>query len=108
MNKTSILSRTLPAILLFTNFPASAFNEDANYNQCVLTALRGSQNSSTASIMRNSCDQLHRNWQMMLPRDKAFHMCILNSLGGVRDDFAVQELVRGCSRQGENAGPVFK
>lgn len=58
--------------------------------------------------MRNACDQLYRNWAMLQPRDLAYHTCILDSLGDVKDTYAVQQLAAACSRQSEGAGPTFK
>ncbi|VCN34509.1 lipoprotein [Burkholderia pseudomallei] len=58
--------------------------------------------------MRNACDQLYRNWAMLQPRDRAYHTCILDSLGDVKDTYAVQQLAAACSRQSEGAGPTFK
>lgn len=103
-----LTARSLLLVAILSPLSAAAFNEEQGYNQCILNALRGSRNPTATGFMRNACDQLYRNWAMLLPRDRAYHTCILDSLGGVKDTYAVQELVAACSRQSEGAGPTFK
>ncbi|AAU48387.1 VF_A0006 family four-cysteine protein [Burkholderia pseudomallei] len=100
--------RRLLLVAVFSPLSAAAFNEEQGYNQCILNALRGSRNPTATGLMRNACDQLYRNWAMLQPRDRAYHTCILDSLGDVKDTYAVQQLAAACSRQSEGAGPTFK
>ncbi|KGU94108.1 hypothetical protein X888_298 [Burkholderia pseudomallei MSHR4377] len=100
--------RRLLLVAVFIPLSAAAFNEEQGYNQCILNALRGSRNPTATGLMRNACDQLYRNWAMLQPRDRAYHTCILDSLGDVKDTYAVQQLAAACSRQSEGAGPTFK
>ncbi|AHI63050.1 VF_A0006 family four-cysteine protein [Burkholderia thailandensis] len=103
-----LIARSLLLIAVLSPLSVAAFNEEQGYDQCILSALRGSRNPTATGFMRNACDQLYRNWAMLLPRDRAYHTCILESLGGVKDTSAVQQLVAACSRRSEGARPTFK
>ncbi|KVE33578.1 VF_A0006 family four-cysteine protein [Burkholderia sp. TSV86] len=99
----SWISRALVAMALVTPLPAMALNDAgaAQYDQCVLQTLRESRNSAAASLLQNACDKLYRNAAMLLPRERAYYACLVDALPGVRDNFAVQQIVTVCSRRGE-------
>ncbi|WP_323118832.1 VF_A0006 family four-cysteine protein [Burkholderia alba] len=89
------------SILLAAPLTASAFGSDDQYDQCILQALRNSESSSVANILRSSCQSLYRDGAMLLPREKAYHACILQNLPGVRDSFAAQQIMQACSRRNQ-------
>ena len=65
-----------------------------------LNALRESRNAA-AQLIQRSCDALYRNNAMLLPRERRFHECVVQSLPGVRDNYAIQQIMSICSRRGE-------
>ncbi|MCA8502647.1 hypothetical protein LGN13_13145 [Burkholderia multivorans] len=74
---------------------------DAQYDQCMLQALRESRNGAAAQLIQRSCDALYRNSAMLLPRERRYHESIVQSLPGVRDNYAIQQIMAICSRRGE-------
>ncbi|PRE93325.1 VF_A0006 family four-cysteine protein [Burkholderia multivorans] len=74
---------------------------EAQYDQCMLQALRESRNGAAAQLIQRSCDALYRNSAMLLPRERRYHECIVQSLPGVRDNYAIQQIMAICSRRGE-------
>ncbi|MGU7781395.1 VF_A0006 family four-cysteine protein [Burkholderia sp. PU8-34] len=84
--------------------PAAAYaltDSNAAYDQCVLQSLRDSWSSVAARIIQQSCDALYRNGALLLPRERAYHECVVQSLPGVRDNFAIQQIMSICSRRRE-------
>ncbi|KVC70151.1 hypothetical protein WI73_15205 [Burkholderia ubonensis] len=84
--------------------PAAAFaltDGYAQYDECVLQSLRESWNPAAARLIRQSCDALYLNNAMLLPRERRYYECILQSLPGVRDNVAIREILTICSRRGE-------
>ncbi|WP_431820559.1 VF_A0006 family four-cysteine protein [Burkholderia sp. F1] len=81
---------------------ASALTDGyAQYDECVLLSLRDSWNPAAARLIRQSCDALYLNNAMLLPRERRYHECILQSLPGVRDNVAIREILTICSRRGD-------
>ncbi len=91
----------LAALLLAAPFAAHAFGDDGQYDQCILQSLRNSQSSAVANVLRSSCQSLYRDGAMLLPRERAYHACILQNVPGVRDSFALQQIMQSCSRQNQ-------
>jgi len=84
--------------------PGAAFalgDDYAQYDDCMLNALRESRNGAAAQLIQRSCDALYRNNAMLLPRERRFHECVVQSLPGVRDNYAIQQIMSICSRRGE-------
>ena len=84
--------------------PDAAFaltDGSAPYDDCMLNALRESRNGAAAQLIQRSCDALYRNNAMLLPRERRFHECVVQSLPGVRDNYAIQQIMSICSRRGE-------
>jgi len=84
--------------------PGAAFaltDGSAQYDDCMLNALRESRNGAAAQLIQRSCDALYRNNAMLLPRERRFHECVVQSLPGVRDNYAIQQIMSICSRRGE-------
>jgi hypothetical protein len=72
---------------------ALAFGMDnPDYDQCILQSLRNSQSSMAADAIRRSCEAIYRNGELLLPRERSYHVCVLQNLQGVRDGFAVQQM----------------
>lgn len=73
---------------------------NAAYDECMLRSLRESRSGQVTNFIRQSCDAIYRNGAMLLPRDRIYHECILQSLPGVRDEAAAQQIVSICRRRG--------
>ena len=53
--------------------PGAAFaltDGSAQYDDCMLNALRESRNGAAAQLIQRSCDALYRNNAMLLPRER--------------------------------------
>ncbi|KVD84026.1 hypothetical protein WS63_26930 [Burkholderia stagnalis] len=84
--------------------PGAAFaltDGGAQYDACMLNALRESRNGAAAQLIQRSCDALYRDNAMLLPRERRFHECVVQSLPGVRDNYAIQQIMSICSRRGD-------
>ncbi|MGZ2746132.1 VF_A0006 family four-cysteine protein [Burkholderia stagnalis] len=95
--------RSIASIVALT-MPAAAFaltDNYAQYDECVLQSLRDSWNPAAARLIRQSCDALYLNNAMLLPRERRYYECILQSLPGVRDNVAIRQIMAICSRRGE-------
>lgn len=87
-------------IMLAAPLSARAFgNENPDYDRCILISLRNSDSRIAAGVIRDSCDALYRNGALLLPREKSYHVCVLQNVPGVRDAFAVNEILHACRRQ---------
>jgi hypothetical protein len=76
-------------------------SDNPDYDQCILHSLGNSQSSFAARAISNSCDALYRNGALLLPREKSYHVCVLQNVQSVRDAFAVNEILRACQRQNQ-------
>ena len=56
---------------------------------------------AAAQLIQRSCDALYRNNAMLLPRERRYNECVVQSLPGVRDNYAIQQIMAICSRRGE-------
>ena len=94
-----------PACLLFlltlaAPLPAFAFGYgNSDYDQCIMRSLANSQSSFAARAITDSCDALYRNGALLLPRERAYHVCVLQNVQTVRGAFAVNEILHACRRQ---------
>jgi hypothetical protein len=89
-------------ICIASPLSALAFGTDnPDYDQCILQSLRNSQSSMAADAIRRSCEAIYRNGELLLPRERSYHVCVLQNLQGVRDGFAVQQMLRACQRQNQ-------
>jgi len=96
------LAYLLLSITLASPLSALALGIDnPDSDQCVLQSLRNSQSSMAADAIRRSCDALYRNGALLLPREKSYHVCVLQNMQSVRDEFAVQQILRACQRQNQ-------
>ncbi|NIF55090.1 VF_A0006 family four-cysteine protein [Burkholderia sp. Ax-1724] len=90
------------SITLAAPLSALAYGSDnPDYDQCILHALGNSQSSFAAREISNSCSALYKNGAMLLPREKAYHLCVLQNLQTVRGAFAVNEILHACRRQNQ-------
>ncbi|OLL27794.1 hypothetical protein BTH42_31750 [Burkholderia sp. SRS-W-2-2016] len=90
------------SISLATPFSALAYGGDSSdYDQCILHSLANSQSIFAAREISNSCDALYRNGAMLLPRERAYHLCVLQNVQTVRGAFAVNEILHACRRQNQ-------
>ncbi|MBR8060686.1 VF_A0006 family four-cysteine protein [Burkholderia dolosa] len=102
--KRAIRAAAFAGVALALTLPRAAFaltDGDAQYDQCMLQALRESRNGAAAQLIQRSCDALYRNNAMLLPRERRYHECVVQSLPGVRDNYAIQQIMAICSRRGE-------
>jgi len=78
--------------------PLSAFafgGGNPEYDQCILNSLANSQSNYAARAITNSCIALYKNGALLLPRERAYHVCVLQNVQSVRGAFAVNE---SCTR----------
>ncbi|CAB3762905.1 hypothetical protein GQ57_27660 [Burkholderia sp. MSh2] len=96
--------RTIACVAAMLAPPGAAYaltDGNAQYDECMLGALRDSRNGAAAQLIQRSCDALYRNNAMLLPREQRYHACVVQSLPGVRDNYAIQQIMAICSRRGE-------
>lgn len=91
---------SLVTMLLMPVAAAASLRDNAAYDDCMLQSLRESRSGDVTNLIRQSCDALYRNGALLLPRDRRYHECILQSLPGVRDEGAAQQIVSICRRRG--------
>jgi hypothetical protein len=90
------------SLMLATPLPALALdNDNSDYDQCIMHALGNTQSDFAARAIRTSCDALYRNGSMLLPRERAYHLCVLQNVQTVRGAFAVNEILHACRRQNQ-------
>ncbi|KVC38856.1 hypothetical protein WS58_31715 [Burkholderia pseudomultivorans] len=97
----SIAIAVVAAVLALPAAASGLSDGDAQYDQCMLQALRESRNGAAAQLIQRSCDALYRNSAMTLPRERRYHECVVQSLPGVRDNYAIQQILSICSRRAE-------
>ncbi|KWF00397.1 VF_A0006 family four-cysteine protein [Burkholderia pseudomultivorans] len=97
----SIAIAVVATVLALPAAASGLSDGDAQYDQCMLQALRESRNGAAAQLIQRSCDALYRNSAMTLPRERRYHECVVQSLPGVRDNYAIQQILSICSRRGE-------
>lgn len=96
------LAYLLLPLTLASPLPAMAFGMDnPDYDQCILQSLRNSQSNVAAEAIRRSCEALYRNGALLLPRERSYHVCVLENVQSVRDGYAVQQILRACQRQNQ-------
>ncbi|CAE6873896.1 VF_A0006 family four-cysteine protein [Paraburkholderia aspalathi] len=94
------LADLLLSITLATPLSALALGGgNPDYDQCILNSLANSQSSYAARVISSSCDALYRNSALLLPREKSYHVCVLQNVQSVRGVFAVNEILHACRRQ---------
>ncbi|WP_025601119.1 VF_A0006 family four-cysteine protein [Burkholderia sp. WSM2230] len=94
------LAYLLLSITLGAPLPALALGGgNPDYDQCILNSLANSQSSYAARVITNSCYALYRNSALLLPREKSYHVCVLQNVQSVRGVFAVNEILHACRRQ---------
>jgi hypothetical protein len=90
------------SITLCSLLPRLAFGlSNSDYDQCILLSLRNSESSVAAGAIRDSCNALYRNGALLLPREKSYNVCVLQNVQGVRDAFAINEILHACRRQNQ-------
>jgi hypothetical protein len=96
------LAYLLLSLTLATPVTALALGTDnSDYDQYILHYLGNSQSGFAARTVSNSCDALYRNSAMLLPRERAYHVCVLQNVQTVRGAFAVNEILHACRRQNQ-------
>jgi hypothetical protein len=78
----------------------ASLRDNSAYENCMLQSLRESRSGDVTNLIRQSCEAIYHNGAMLLPRDRRYHECILQSLPGVRDEAAAQQIVSICRRRG--------
>lgn len=94
------LAHLLLSITLAAPLTALAFgNDNSDYDQCILRSLGNTQSNFAARAITTACAALYRNGAMLLPRERAYHVCVLQNMQDVRGSFAVNEILHACRRQ---------
>lgn len=76
-------------------------SDNPDYDQCILHSLGNSQSNFAARVISNSCDALYKNAAPLLPREKSYHVRVLQNVQTVRGAFAVQQILQACHRQNQ-------
>ncbi|WP_392396305.1 VF_A0006 family four-cysteine protein [Paraburkholderia caledonica] len=84
---------------LVTMHPALA-DSGSSYDECLLVGLRDSRSQVASNYIQRSCYALYRNSEMLLPRERAYHECILQNMPGAREQFAIMRINAVCTRRG--------
>ncbi|WP_413657332.1 VF_A0006 family four-cysteine protein [Paraburkholderia phenoliruptrix] len=85
---------------LLTMHPALA-DSGASYDECLLVGLRDARSQVASNYIQRSCYALYRNSEMLLPRERAYHECIVQNMPGAREQFAIMQINAICSRRGQ-------
>ncbi|NIE63652.1 VF_A0006 family four-cysteine protein [Burkholderia sp. Ax-1719] len=93
--------RTLIGLLCLSSAHSALADSQSNYEDCLLSSLRDSRNEATSQLIRRSCYALYQNGEMLLPRERNYHLCILQNLPGAREPSAISQIVSICSRRGQ-------
>jgi len=80
--------------------PALA-DSGSSYDECLLVGLRDARSQVASNYIQRSCYALYRNSEMLLPREKAYHECILQNMPGAREQFAIMRINEICTRRGQ-------
>jgi hypothetical protein len=91
--------QTLISLLCVPAAHAQLSDSQAAYEDCLLSSLRDSRNEATTQLIRRSCYALYQNGEMLLPRERNYHLCILQNLPGAREPSAISQIVSVCSRR---------
>lgn len=91
------------AMGLFALLAAHAVLADgqSSYDDCMLAGLRDARSEVASNYIQRSCYALYRNGEMLLPREKAYHECILQNMPGAREPSAISRIAQICSRRGQ-------
>lgn len=81
---------------LLLNTTAALADEEADYQQCLLEHQPKVQLEQVAARVRYACDKVHRD-NLLLPRKKAYFLCILSYLPPVETESAVQDVLGACA-----------
>ncbi|QGZ58679.1 VF_A0006 family four-cysteine protein [Paraburkholderia acidiphila] len=73
----------------------------SSYDDCMLAGLRDARSEVASNYIQRSCYALYRNGEMLLPREKAYHECILQNMPGAREPSAISRIAQICSRRGQ-------
>jgi len=85
-------SRTVIGLLgLLIMHPALA-DGPSTYDDCMLLGLRDARNPIASNYIQRSCYALYRNGEMLLPRDVAYHECVLDNMPGAREPSAIMQI----------------
>lgn len=104
MKKLSTRASVLLTLIGLLGSPCahSALSDpQSDYDNCLLSSLRDSRNEATSQILRRSCYALYQNGEMLLPRERNYHLCILQNLPGAREPTAISQILSICSRRGQ-------
>ncbi|WP_233887788.1 VF_A0006 family four-cysteine protein [Paraburkholderia flagellata] len=80
---------------------AALADGQSSYDDCMLAGLRDARNEAASNYIQRSCYALYRNGEMLLPREKAYHECILQNMPGAREPSAIARIAQICSRRGQ-------
>ncbi len=97
---SSALRTTIGAIGLLSAHAALA-DSQSSYDDCMLAGLRDARSEVASNYVQRSCYALYRNGELLLPREKAYHECILQNMPGAREPSAISRIAQICSRRGQ-------
>ncbi|MGY6122038.1 VF_A0006 family four-cysteine protein (plasmid) [Paraburkholderia strydomiana] len=75
--------------------------DGGSYDDCLLIGLRDARSHVASNYIQRSCYALYRNSEMLLPRERAYHECILQNMPGAREQFAIMRINAICTRRGQ-------
>ncbi|NIE63195.1 hypothetical protein F3J17_04855 [Burkholderia sp. Ax-1719] len=76
-------------------------DSQSSYDDCLLYGLRDSRNGAVTQMIKGACYALYENGEMLLPRERAYNVCLLQNLPGARDPFAIAQIKNVCSHRSE-------
>ncbi|MCP3724991.1 hypothetical protein M3I53_17985 [Paraburkholderia sp. CNPSo 3272] len=97
----SFTLRTAIGLLGLLSAHAALADGQSSYDDCMLAGLRDARNEVASNYIQRSCYALYRNGEMLLPREKAYHECILQNMPGAREPSAISRIAQICSRRGQ-------
>jgi hypothetical protein len=103
LGRIKTMIRTIIQIVIgllgLVTMQAALAGGESTYEECVLDSLRGSRNQAASNLMQRSCYALYQNGEMLMPRERAYHYCILQNLPGAKEPSAIAQISVLCSRR---------
>ncbi|WP_246089182.1 VF_A0006 family four-cysteine protein [Paraburkholderia guartelaensis] len=93
--------RTAIGLLGLLTAHAALADDQSSYDDCMLAGLRDARSEVASNYIQRSCYALYRNGELLLPRERAYHECILQNMPGAREPSAISRIAQICSRRGQ-------
>lgn len=83
-------------LFLFFSLSATAFAGQDEYNDCILTHLKGAKLDAAAGLIRNACHENYTGPFYPTEKVRRYNECLLEYLVGVESFQAAMEIRNSC------------